>query len=318
MGKKGPWSQGLQYRRHHSPTWSLLCLQMAQELGISEKSPDYRNPFKTDHSEVRWQHCWHILWGSTSTLWLQAAGWAGEGNGWLGGEQPKTPSMEEAYPKHVRQIPQLGCGWFGCPVPSALSCGHLSHGSIGPYLPGAASNLKSPGTAGLAWWPQWLWGVVASRGPQGAPHADPPLSLRSFSLVPTLSRRRCGRKRSGGRRRRSGRRSARARASPARSRSCSTGACASRRRRCCWDVEQLAPSRWRRAGAWQSPYCLCRGFCFVTFLFCLAGAGGGAGVLPQWGWVEPKWGTPSSEPKHRREGSQAIPWAGRVLTAVVG
>ncbi|KFW61116.1 Coiled-coil domain-containing protein 134, partial [Pygoscelis adeliae] len=24
---------------------------MAQELGISEKSPDYRNPFKTDHSE---------------------------------------------------------------------------------------------------------------------------------------------------------------------------------------------------------------------------------------------------------------------------
>lgn len=131
MGKKGPWSQGLQYRRHHSPTWSLLCLQMAQELGISEKSPDYRNPFKTDHSEVRWQHCWHILRGSTSTLWLQAAGWAGEGNGWLGGEQPKTPSMEEAYPKHVRQIPQLGCGWFGCPVPSALSCGHLSHGSIG-------------------------------------------------------------------------------------------------------------------------------------------------------------------------------------------
>lgn len=115
MGKKGPWSQGLQYRRHHSPTWSLLCLQMAQELGISEKSPDYRNPFKTDHSEVRWQHCWHILWGSTSTLWLQAAGWAGEGNGWLGGEQPKTPSMEEAYPKHVRQIPQLGCGWFWVP-----------------------------------------------------------------------------------------------------------------------------------------------------------------------------------------------------------
>ncbi|KFW92347.1 Coiled-coil domain-containing protein 134, partial [Phalacrocorax carbo] len=27
------------------------ALQMAQELGISEKSPDYRNPFKTDHSE---------------------------------------------------------------------------------------------------------------------------------------------------------------------------------------------------------------------------------------------------------------------------
>ncbi|XP_035759111.1 coiled-coil domain-containing protein 134 isoform X1 [Egretta garzetta] len=26
---------------------------MAQELGISEKSPDYRNPFKTDHSECR-------------------------------------------------------------------------------------------------------------------------------------------------------------------------------------------------------------------------------------------------------------------------
>ncbi|XP_032852777.1 coiled-coil domain-containing protein 134 isoform X5 [Tyto alba] len=25
---------------------------MAQELGISEKSPDYRNPFKTDHSEM--------------------------------------------------------------------------------------------------------------------------------------------------------------------------------------------------------------------------------------------------------------------------
>lgn len=34
-------------------------LQMAQELGISEKSPDYRNPFKTDHSEVR--ACYHIL-----------------------------------------------------------------------------------------------------------------------------------------------------------------------------------------------------------------------------------------------------------------
>ncbi|KAH1186279.1 hypothetical protein KIL84_019028 [Mauremys mutica] len=29
---------------------------MAQELGISEKSPDYRNPFKTDHSEVSWQN----------------------------------------------------------------------------------------------------------------------------------------------------------------------------------------------------------------------------------------------------------------------
>uniref|UniRef100_A0A6G1S098 Coiled-coil domain containing 134 n=1 Tax=Hypotaenidia okinawae TaxID=2861861 RepID=A0A6G1S098_9GRUI len=28
-----------------------FALQMAQELGISEKSPDYRNPFKTDHSE---------------------------------------------------------------------------------------------------------------------------------------------------------------------------------------------------------------------------------------------------------------------------
>lgn len=27
---------------------------MAQELGISEKSPNYRNPFKADHSEVGW------------------------------------------------------------------------------------------------------------------------------------------------------------------------------------------------------------------------------------------------------------------------
>lgn len=30
---------------------------MAQELGISEKSPDYRNPFKADHSEVRQLSC---------------------------------------------------------------------------------------------------------------------------------------------------------------------------------------------------------------------------------------------------------------------
>lgn len=68
-----------------------------------------------------------------------------------------------------------------------------------------------------------------------------------------------------------------------------------------------------------SPLSVCAvGFVLLPFFFCLAGAGGGAGVLPQWGWVEPKWGTPSSEPEHRREGSQAIPWAGRVLKAVVG
>ncbi|XP_051640799.1 coiled-coil domain-containing protein 134-like isoform X4 [Manacus candei] len=30
---------------------SQVLRLMAQELGISEKSPDYRNPFKTDHSE---------------------------------------------------------------------------------------------------------------------------------------------------------------------------------------------------------------------------------------------------------------------------
>lgn len=38
---------------------SGLCFapQMAQELGISEKSPDYRNPFKADHSEVRQPSC---------------------------------------------------------------------------------------------------------------------------------------------------------------------------------------------------------------------------------------------------------------------
>lgn len=32
---------------------------MAQELGISEKSPNYRNPFKADHSEVGWPS--HII-----------------------------------------------------------------------------------------------------------------------------------------------------------------------------------------------------------------------------------------------------------------
>ncbi|XP_038612450.1 coiled-coil domain-containing protein 134 isoform X1 [Tachyglossus aculeatus] len=39
---------GIFDRGPHSQVLGL----MAQELGISEKSPDYRNPFKTDHSEV--------------------------------------------------------------------------------------------------------------------------------------------------------------------------------------------------------------------------------------------------------------------------
>lgn len=53
---------------------------MAQELGVSEKSPDYRNPFKTDQSEVRWQCCQLASWASVSMLQL-----AGEWNEWLVG-----------------------------------------------------------------------------------------------------------------------------------------------------------------------------------------------------------------------------------------
>uniref|UniRef100_A0A8C0AN07 Coiled-coil domain containing 134 n=1 Tax=Buteo japonicus TaxID=224669 RepID=A0A8C0AN07_9AVES len=48
VGRRGPWSQG----GGTAPRRGLrFAPQMAQELGISEKSPDYRNPFKTDHSE---------------------------------------------------------------------------------------------------------------------------------------------------------------------------------------------------------------------------------------------------------------------------
>lgn len=55
MGSRGPWSQGGCGVGGAAPRCGLrFALQMAQELGISEKSPDYRNPFKTDHSEVRW------------------------------------------------------------------------------------------------------------------------------------------------------------------------------------------------------------------------------------------------------------------------
>lgn len=53
--------------------------QMAQELGISEKSPDYRNPFKTDHSEVRQQHHQLAPWASPS-LSHSSRQQAGEGN----------------------------------------------------------------------------------------------------------------------------------------------------------------------------------------------------------------------------------------------
>lgn len=39
---------------HGLPQGLCFAPQMAQELGISEKSPNYRNPFKADHSEVGW------------------------------------------------------------------------------------------------------------------------------------------------------------------------------------------------------------------------------------------------------------------------
>lgn len=123
MGKKGPWSQGLKFGRRHSPTWSLLCLQMAQELGISEKSPDYRNPFKTDQSEVRWQQCWLILWASPSPRGSKAAGWGRERMAWWG--TAKNPQHGGSLAKTCASNSPAGL-WL---VLGALC--HLSHGSIG-------------------------------------------------------------------------------------------------------------------------------------------------------------------------------------------
>ena len=100
-----------------------FALQMAQELGISEKSPDYRNPFKTDHSEVRWPR------GLPHPV-------AAEGNGRLGGEWPETPRMEDAWLKRVRPVPRLGCGWVW--VPGALLPGERQD----PPLPRVPSDLK--------------------------------------------------------------------------------------------------------------------------------------------------------------------------------
>lgn len=40
------------------------CLQMAQELGISEKDSDFQNPFKVDHPEVSSGGCGHVCWAT--------------------------------------------------------------------------------------------------------------------------------------------------------------------------------------------------------------------------------------------------------------
>lgn len=70
-----------------------FALQMAQELGISEKSPDYHNPFKTDQSEVRWHCCQLASCASPSLLQLQTAGWGME---WVAcGEWLKAPSLNK-------------------------------------------------------------------------------------------------------------------------------------------------------------------------------------------------------------------------------
>lgn len=80
MARRGPWSWGGVQVGGTAPRHALhSALQMAQELGISEKSPDYRNPFKTDHSEVRQQCCWLAPWASLSRHGFEQP--AGEGNG---------------------------------------------------------------------------------------------------------------------------------------------------------------------------------------------------------------------------------------------
>lgn len=140
------------------------------------------------------------------------------------------------------------------------------------------------------------------------PRSDPLLSTHSFSPVLTPFRRRCGMRRRGGRRRRSGRRSARAHASPAHSRSCSTRGLAPCSGGGATGTQSgLLPSRQPWASAWQFPFHLCRGFCFVAFPFRSVEVGWWC-----W-WVAPmglKWGTPSPEVKHRQESSGAIPWSG--------
>lgn len=202
--------------------------------------------------------------------------------------------------------------WCHLPPPVAT----CPVGASGPRSPGAPSSFQPSGIAGLV---RWVWGRSCLWEAGGLPDIDPLPSPRSFSPVLTPSRRRCGRRRSGGRRRRSGRRSARARASPAHSRSCS--------------VRGLAPRGGGNADGTGSgslplgslgrvpgsPLSVCAvGFVLLPFPFVQQGPGGGAGGLSQWGWGELKWGTPSPEPKHRWEGSGAVPWAGGGLSPVVG